>query len=174
MAVFQPAEGEQGGKTFSDPYFGGEGPDRTTCVACGGCMMGCRYGSKNTLDQNYLYLAEKHGARVFPETKVVGVRPLEGTADGSAGYEVRTVCSTAWIRHNRRRFTCRGVVFAASALGTMELLFKLKENGSLPAISDQLGKYVRTNSESLLGLRIPGYAEDLSKGIAIGSRHLHR
>ena len=168
VAVFQPAEGEEGGKAFPDPYFGGEGPQRNTCVACGGCIMGCRYGAKNSLDLNYLYLAEKHGAQVFPETKVVGVQPLEGAADGSAGYEVRTVRSTAWIRRNSRRFTCRAVLFAASSLGTMELLFKLKENGSLPAISDQLGKHVRTNSESIVGLRIPRCAEDLSKGIAIG------
>ena len=168
VAVFQPAEGEPGGNTFPDPYFGGEGPERSTCVGCGGCMMGCRYGAKNSLDLNYLYLAEKHGAQVFPETKVVGVRPLEGAADGGTGYEVRTERSTTWIRRHRRRFTCRGIVFAASSLGTMELLFKLKENGSLPAISDQLGKYVRTNSESIVGLRIPRCAEDLSKGIAIG------
>jgi cholesterol oxidase len=60
-------------------------------------------------------------------------------------------------------------VFAASSLGTMELLFQLKERGSLPAISDQLGRRVRTNSESLIGVRIPGSREDLSKGVAIGS-----
>lgn len=168
VSIFQPAEGELGGNTFPDPYFEGDGPERATCVACGGCIMGCRYGAKNSLDLNYLYLAEKHGTRVFPETKVVDVRPLPGAADGSAGYEVRTVRSTGWLPRHRRHFTCRGVVFAASALGTMELLFKLKENGSLPAISDQLGKHVRTNSESIVGLRIPGCREDLSKGIAIG------
>ncbi len=67
------------------------------------------------------------------------------------------------------RFTCRGVVFSASSLGTMELLFRLKDNGSLPAISDRLGKHVRTNSESLIGARMPDCAEDLSQGIAIGS-----
>jgi cholesterol oxidase len=132
-------------------------------------MMGCRYGAKNTLDLGYLYLAEKHGARVFPETQVVSVRPLAGHTDGAAGYEVRTVNSTARIWRQPRRFTCRGVVFSASSLGTMELLFRLKENGSLPAISPQLGKHVRTNSESLIGVRMPGYWEDLSQGIAIGS-----
>jgi cholesterol oxidase len=132
-------------------------------------MMGCRYGAKNTLDLGYLYLAEKHGARVFPETQVVSVRPLAGHSDGAAGYEVRTVNSTARIWRQPRRFTCRGVVFSASSLGTMELLFRLKENGSLPAISPQLGKHVRTNSESLIGVRMPGYREDLSQGIAIGS-----
>jgi cholesterol oxidase len=168
VAIFQPAGGEPG-QIFPDPFFSGEGPERTTCTACGGCIMGCRYGAKNTLDLNYLYLAEKHGAKIFPETKVLNVRPLEGASDGSTGYEVRTVRSTAWIRRQPQRFTCRGVVFSASSLGTMELLFHLKENGSLPAISGQLGKHVRTNSESVIGARMPDSREDLSQGIAIGS-----
>jgi cholesterol oxidase len=164
VAVF---EGDEGGVSCPDPYFGGEGPERATCIACGGCMMGCRYNAKNTLDKNYLYLAEKRGARVFPETRVVDVAPLGG-ADGGDGYEVRTVRSTAWFAKQPRRFTCRGVIVAASALGTMDLLFRLKERGSLPAVSGQVGCRVRTNAESLIGVRIPG-AEDLSQGIAIGS-----
>jgi cholesterol oxidase len=131
-------------------------------------MMGCRYNAKNTLDRNYLYLAEKAGARVFAETKVVDVRPLDGSPDGSKGYEVFTVPSTI-LPGGRRRFTCRGVVLAASALGTLDLLFRLKEKGSLPGISGQLGNRVRTNCESLIGVRVPGSHEDLSKGVAIGS-----
>ena len=80
VGIFQSPEGQPGGLTFPDPFFGGEGPERTTCKGCGGCMMGCRHGAKNSLDQNYLYLAEKHGAAVFPETRVVDVRPLERQA----------------------------------------------------------------------------------------------
>ena len=53
-------------------------------------MVRCRYNAKNTLDKNYLYLAEKHGARVFAQTRVVDVVPLNGKQDGSEGYEVRT------------------------------------------------------------------------------------
>ena len=169
VAVFEPPEGEPAGKTYPDPYFGGEGPARCTCIACGGCMVGCRYNAKNSLDKNYLYLAEKHGARVFDETRVVDVKPLAGAADGSAGYEVHTVNSLAWLRQRPRRFTSRGIVFAASALGSMDLLFRLKLKGSLPALSDQLGNRVRTNAESLIGVRVPGSREDFSKGIAIGS-----
>lgn len=169
VAVFQAPEGEKPGETHPDPYFGGEGPDRSTCIGCGGCMMGCRHNAKNSLDKNYLYLAEKHGAQVYPETRVVDVVPRGGRADGSAGYEVTTVRSTAWLRKRRRRYTCRGVVFAASALGTMDLLFRLKRKGSLPVLSDRLGDLVRTNSESLIGVRVPHSAEDLSQGVAIGS-----
>ena len=103
VAILQPAD-TQPGQNIPDPFFGGEGPRRATCTACGGCIMGCRYAAKNSLDFNYLYLAEKYGARVFPETKVVNGKPLVVTRDGSAGYEVRTVKSTAGIRHQPRRF----------------------------------------------------------------------
>jgi cholesterol oxidase len=132
-------------------------------------MMGCRHGAKNTLDKNYLYLAEKHGAKIFAEARVIDVKPLGGRLRGSAGYRVTTVKSTAWSDASPQHFTCRGVVFAASSLGTQELLFHLRENGSLPNLSDQIGRRVRTNSESLIGVRIPGYKDDLSKGVAIGS-----
>lgn len=169
VAIFQAPAGQPNGVTVPDPFFGGEGPDRTTCKGCGGCMMGCRHGAKNTLDMNYLYLAEKHGARIFPETKVVDVKPLHGTPDGSRGYEVQTVKSTSFLDRRTSRVTCRAVVFSASSLGTMELLFRLKHKKSLPNLSEYLGNYVRTNSESLIGVRIPGSADDLSKGVAIGS-----
>lgn len=166
--IFQ-LDNAQPGQLVDDPFFSQQGPSRTTCVACGGCIMGCRFGAKNTLDLNYLYLAEKHGAHVFPETKVVDVKPISGAPDGASGYEVDTVKSTAWVARNPQRFTSRAIVFAASSLGTMELLFRLREKGSLPAISTQLGKHVRTNSESLIGARMPGSGEDYSQGIAIGS-----
>jgi cholesterol oxidase len=169
VAILQSPEGMPAGTTIPDPYFGGEGPERTTCKGCGGCMMGCRHGAKNTLDLNYLYLAEKRDAKIFAETKVVDVRPLEGIADGSAGYEIHTINSLARLNRQRRRLTCRGVIFSASSLGTMELLFHLKDKGSLPAISNHLGRYVRTNSESLIGVRVPRSTDDLSKGVAIGS-----
>jgi cholesterol oxidase len=82
---------------------------------------------------------------------------------------VHTVDSLHRLNRNRRRLTSRGIIFSASSLGTMELLFSLKGKRSLPAISDQLGRYVRTNSESLIGVRIPRSPDDLSKGVAIGS-----
>lgn len=169
VGTFFAPEGETPGKTYPDPYFGGEGPPRATCIGCGGCGVGCRYNAKNTLDKNYLYFAEKRGARVFAETKVVDVRPLDGKADGSGGYEVFTERSTAWFSKNRRSFRCRAVIFAASSLGTMDLLFRLKQSGALPRISDDLGNRVRTNSESIIGIRFPRGDGDMSKGVCIGS-----
>lgn len=168
VGVYFGQEGDAPGTTRPDPYFDGKGPARTSCIGCGACMVGCRYNAKNTLDKNYLYLAEQRGARIHEETRVVDVRPLDGRSDGSAGYEITTVSSRPGALR-KTRLTCRGVVFSASSLGTQHLLFRLKQRGSLPNISDALGKQVRTNAESLIGVRFPGSKVDLSEGVAIGS-----
>ncbi|MEO8706532.1 MAG: GMC family oxidoreductase N-terminal domain-containing protein, partial [Kofleriaceae bacterium] len=159
--------GDKQGEKSADPYFGGEGPERSSCIGCGGCMVGCRYNAKNTLDKNYLYFAEKRGANIIAETRVTDIKPL-GDA-GSEGYELSTERSTAWFAKRRTTITARHVVLAASALGTMDLLMRNKQRGNLPAVSDRLGEDVRTNSESLIGVRFPGKRFDMSKGIAIGS-----
>ena len=72
------------GLTVPDPYFGGAGPSRTGCVRCGSCTLGCRVGAKNTLVKNYLWLAEREGVTVFPDTGVVDIRPLDGAEGASA------------------------------------------------------------------------------------------
>jgi cholesterol oxidase len=142
------------GETVPDPYFGGEGPARTGCTFCGACMVGCREGAKNTLLKNYLWFAEKRGAEVLPEREVVDIRPL-GAADGSDGYRITTELPGAWFLKQRRTFTARGIVMSAGALGTNRLLAKCKHTGALPRISDRLGQLVRTNSESILAVRLP-------------------
>ncbi len=142
------------GTTVPDPYFGGEGPPRTGCTFCGACMVGCREGAKNTLLKNYLWFAEKRGAEVLPEREVVDIRPI-GAQDGSEGYVVTTQRPGAWFRKERRTSTARGVVLSAGALGTNRLLAKCKLGGSLPRISERLGQLVRTNSESVLTVKLP-------------------
>ncbi len=159
----------QAGKTEPDPFFDGEGPQRTGCKLCARCMVGCVHGAKNTLVKNYLYFAEKRGARVMPERTVIDVRPL-GAADGSDGYEVESVRSGAWLRKERRVQRARGVVVAAGPLGTNRLLQKCRLEGSLPRISSRLGELVRTNSESILTVTVPeDYPENLIKRVAITS-----
>ena len=145
VGIFFGPAGEQ----VADPYFGGEGPARTGCVRCAGCMIGCRYGAKNTLVKNYLWFAEKLGAEIIPERQVTEIRPLGADADGSHGYVVTTEHPGAWLRKRERAFTAGGVVVAAGALGTNQLLANCKHGGALPRISDRLGHLVRTNSESI-------------------------
>src|SRR5919112_797757 len=124
------------GKTVPDPYFGGEGPDRSGCILCGRCMVGCPHNAKNTLVKNYLWFAERKGADVMPEHEVVDIRPV-GAPDGSEGYVVTTERPGAWLRKRRRTFKTRGVVLAAGALGTNKLLAASKLHGTLPRVSDR-------------------------------------
>jgi cholesterol oxidase len=151
------------GQTVPDPYFGGAGPARTGCVLCGGCMVGCRHGAKNTLDRNYLYLAERRGAVVHPMTTVEKIVPADG-----GGYLV-TSRATGPFRRGVRQWRARRVVLAAGVLGTMRLLLRCREAGWLPALSPALGDSVRTNSEALVGAVARDPAVDQSRGIAITS-----
>jgi cholesterol oxidase len=153
----------QAGVTVPDPFFGGEGPARTGCTLCGGCMVGCRFGAKNTLDKNYLWLAEKRGAEIHPESRVTDVRALDG-----GGYELTIERSTGFS-HPIRTMRARSVVISAGSFGTAELLMGSRERGSLPRLSSALGDYLRTNSEALVGARSLKPGADHSRGIAITS-----
>ena len=146
-----------------DPFFGGVGPDRSGCLQCGACMTGCRHNAKNTLPKNYLGLAEKAGAKVFPEHTVTKIEQL---SDGSWVITARK--SSAWFG-GKRRFSASQVVMAAGTYNTQKLLHKMKSNNVLPKISDQLGKLSRTNSEALTGSIMPKGGTDFSKGSAITS-----
>ena len=154
------------GKTVPDPYFGGAGPARTGCIACGRCMVGCPVGAKNTLPKNYLWFAERRGAQIIPERTVVDVRPL-GRGDGSDGYAVVTERTGAWVRKQRRTYTAANVVLAAGPLGTNKLLQRCRHLGSLPKLSPRLGELVRTNSEAILAVTAPDDSVDYTKRVAI-------
>ncbi len=157
------------GVTVPDPFFGGEGPDRTGCVRCGGCMIGCRYGAKNTLMKNYLWFAEKLGVKIMPERTVVDIIPL-GDGSGAEGYEIRHQRSGGLLRRQPRAMRARGVIVAAGALGTNRLLQRCRCSGSLRRLSDRLGYVVRTNSESIMMALAPeGSGQDFSESVAITS-----
>jgi cholesterol oxidase len=149
-----------------DPYFNGHGPERTGCNFCGACMTGCRNNSKNTLDKNYLFLAQKHGAEIIAEQEVYNVLPI-GKEDGSAGYEVYIKSSTKFFEE-KQTIQAKSVIFSGGVLGTVKLLLKLKEK-SLPNISDKLGDDIRTNNETLISVSSLQKDKNFSKGIAIGS-----
>jgi cholesterol oxidase len=158
------------GKTVPDPFFGGEGPDRTGCMQCGRCMVGCPHGAKNTLVKNYLWLAERRGVAVMPDRTVTDVRPLGGVQDGSEGYAIASERSAMLPGRDRRTLTARGVIVAAGALGTNRLLQRCRLNGSLPRVSPRLGELVRTNSEAILAVTVPkDYPDDLTRRVAITS-----
>ncbi|MGI5428080.1 GMC family oxidoreductase N-terminal domain-containing protein [Streptomyces sp. CA-179760] len=161
------------GQEVPDPYFGGAGPARRACAECGECMTGCRHGAKNTLNENYLHLAEKAGAVVHPLTTVVSV-----TDDSRGGYAVATLPTDDRRKAKGRTYTARKVVLAAGTYGTQTLLHRMKAGGQLPYISDKLGELTRTNSEALVGAQTDdrryrkahgGRKADFTQGVAITS-----
>jgi cholesterol oxidase len=150
-------------KKVPDPFFEGEGPDRVGCNFCGACMTGCRVGAKNTLDKNYLYLAEKNGAEVVPETEVTAIRPLD-----AGGYRIET--KATFGKANPREVTANRVILSGGVMGTMPLLLQMKEDPQgLPKLSDRVGDFVRSNSEALFGVVSPEKDVNFSKGVAITS-----
>jgi len=155
--------GDGTNKKVADPFFGGVGPDRNGCTQCGACMTGCRFNAKNTLPKNYLGLAEGAGAKVFP---LHTVTQIDEQPDKS--WVVTTRKSTSWFG-STKKFTARQVIVAAGTYNTQKLLHTMKNNGTLPKISDALGKLSRTNSEALTGALLKKTEVDYPKGSAITS-----
>jgi|CXWL01.1.fsa_nt_gi cholesterol oxidase len=171
--------GEEG-VTVADPFFSGEGPERAGCQHCGGCMVGCRHNAKNTLPKNYLYFAEKNGAKVVAEVEVTDVRPLTTpSGDGrqnvvtgqssTVRYEITFRDSTKFFKQTQT-VHAKNVIFAAGVMGTMKLLLNLRDvKKSLPKLSPRLGDVVRTNSEALLGSIARRSDVNYSEGVSISS-----
>lgn len=156
-------------KKVADPYFSGAGPDRAGCNSCGGCLVGCRHLAKNTLDLNYLYFAEKWGARMSAETRA---ERISWTPSGEAGrvYRIETSRSTSWIPRKGPEYLARNVILASGVLGTLKLLFRnSQELQTLQIESHRLGQGVRVNGESLTGAVSVDARRDFSRGIAIGA-----
>lgn len=153
--------GEKEGMEHPDPYFGGEGPMRKSCINCGECMTGCRHNAKNTLVKNYLYFAEKLGVEIKPLTTVTEI------SNNGQLWSVKTKSSSSWIP-SKKRITANQVIVAAGTFNTQRLLHRMKSKGILQ-LSDALGKLSRTNSESLVGAIMPSSNVDFSEGAAITS-----
>ena len=146
----------------TDPYFNGYGPPRKGCRECAGCMVGCRENAKNSLDKNYLYFAEKFGARILAERRAYRIEHKEGI------YHIHTRSSTSLLQRSKQVFRSRQLVVAGGTLGTLELLLKQKHRyRTLPALSEMLGEKLRTNSETLNA--VSGIKEKMNNGLAITS-----
>jgi cholesterol oxidase len=153
----------QPGQSARDPYFDGTGPERTGCTFCGACMTGCNVGAKNTLDKNYLYLAERGGAEVLAEREVIALRRLD-----TGGYRIEL--RPSFGKGAAETLDAPRVILAGGVMGTMPLLLAMKEDrDGLPNLSSRLGQMVRTNSEALIGVVSPNHAEDFNEGVAITS-----
>ncbi len=127
------------------------GAVQSSCTYCGECIAGCNVHAKNTLDLNYLHVAEHvHGAHISTGCAATKITPLnaqglpDSTHQGEWGYCVDYVDSQGQTHsvHAQR------VVLAAGTLGTNELLLRCRdEYGVLPRISAQLGRRFSGNGD---------------------------
>jgi cholesterol oxidase len=146
LAVTFGNEGEK--PAPGEPIRGGfwtiEGRKRTryTCRLVGECDIGCNYGSKNTLDYNYLSEAKRLGAQIMTRCEVKEFEPRDG-----GGYEIRYVRheperegqKTDTSRLPRETLTADRLILSAGTMGSTFLLLKMKNRGAFPRISSPLG-----------------------------------
>lgn len=118
------------------------GAEQGTCVHLGECDIGCRVYAKNTLDKNYLPLAEKHGAEIRPLHLVHAIEPIP------SGYCVYFDRLEGGSRVPGK-LTATRVVVAGGSLGSTELLLRCRKEGTLPHLSGFLGKNWSSNGDFL-------------------------
>jgi cholesterol oxidase len=144
---------------------------QTSCTYCGECICGCNFHAKNTVDLNYLYVAEHvHGADVRTEHLVEEIVPVNSNgaedreADGSQGYLVK--CRDL-KKNTSGSLLAKRVVVSAGCLGSTELLLRCKKLlHTLPRISDRLGQQFSGNGD-FLSFVIEGFKGEPNYGPTI-------
>jgi cholesterol oxidase len=151
------------GAAASQPWTNPQGATLGSCVHLGNCDIGCDVNARNTLDLNYLYLAEhSHSADVRELHLVTAIEP-EGT-----GYRVRFDSLAGQVRTPGSE-TAAIVIVAAGSLGSTELLLRCRAAGTLPSISQTLGEGWSSNGDFLTPAVHWGRDVEPSKGPTIGS-----
>lgn len=119
------------------------------CDHCGNCLLGCHVHAKNTLDLNYIAIAESHGAVVLPLHEALNITP------DAQGYTVSCLDLSAPPADNSvtmlKKLQAQQVIVAAGTLGSNELLLRCKHRSrTLPRISNKLGEGFSGNGDFLL------------------------
>jgi cholesterol oxidase len=127
----------------SKPVVNAQGRAQGTCVHLGDCDIGCAVNARNTLDLNYIAIAE--------DTRRATVRPLHiarGIAPISGGYQV-TYDEIVPGGLMPGSVTSRLVIVAAGSMGSTELLLQCRQAGTLPGLSAKLGSGWSSNGDFL-------------------------
>lgn len=123
--------------SFTNQY----GRQQGSCNHCGFCCSGCQYLAKNTLDLNYLAIAEDNGATILPLHQVSHIEKL------TEGYAVHLIEVSSGEKI-AKTFTANYVVVAAGSLGSTEILLRSRDEfKTLPYISPELGKHWSANGD---------------------------
>ncbi len=139
------------------------GAQQGTCVHLGNCVIGCEVQARNTLDLNYLRVAEQRGAEVRPLHLVQRIEPVRG------GYAVRYDEVVGGARRPGR-VTARVVVSSGGSLGSTELLLRCRSQfKTLPGISPRVGHAWCCNTNYLTLAEHPGVDVRPTRGPTISA-----
>ena len=168
---FDPERAPARDDSHSKPFINIHGVAQGTCVHCGNCDIGCQVKAKNTLDLNYLAVAEKHGAEIRPLHLVIKLEALGDGSDKTTG--------SGWRVHFDRleggeriagSLTAQRVIVAAGSIGSTELLLRCRdEHGTLPDLSPRLGKGWAFNGDFVTPAFYQGRKVSPSHGPTISS-----
>ena len=117
---------------------------RVPSAIAGQSFYGLNSGAKNSLDRNYLAMAEATGhVQILPLHSVVALEQGDG-----ARYAVTVVgLDDDGIVGPPRRLLCKHLFLAAGSIGTTSLLVRARATGALPALNDQVGRYWAANGD---------------------------
>jgi cholesterol oxidase len=136
------------------------------CDYSGDCMIGCATHAKNTLDLNYLALAEQYGAEVYPLHRASEIAPAKRGAGYRVGYERHVEGVAAEVTPGEVRADT--VIVAAGTLGTAELLLRCRDRlNTLPDLSTALGLGFSGNGDLLLAGTLTDMDIDAGPGPSI-------
>jgi len=119
------------------------GVKQGTCIHAGICDFGCPTKAKNTLDVNYLHIAQKAGAEIRPLHMVRRIEP-QGTRYRVVFDRIENGNLIPGSEDADR------VIVAAGSMGSTELLLRCRDQfKTLPNVSRFLGKNWSSNGDLL-------------------------
>lgn len=150
-----------------------QGVRQEGCVYCGNCMLGCHVHAKNTLDLNYIPLAEQNGAEVFPLHLVEKIEPLEPVEQNGYRIHFKHFDSDKRGLFELGAVTGRKVIISAGSLGSTEILLRSRDaHRTLTRLSPALGTKFSGNGDFLLAGTFeanrevdPGSGPDITAGL---------
>lgn len=138
LAISFAPKGEAPGATFTNEY----GATQRYSHPGEQKLLGGEIDVKNTLDKNYLFLAQQKGVEIREFSEVTRIEPLP-----QGGYEVHWKNPREDSEQTGSILT-QVLVSGAGAIGSTQLLMQNKEvHKTLPRLSSRLGKGYHTNGD---------------------------